>query len=210
MPNPSSIQRILSRDILKQFLPNHESIRAFEQALQNIDSMLPTTIEEVGNVASAASVMVAAVAAELQEVADRLAELSTAPALVLGTLAPQNADAVDIDGGSIDGATIGAEVAAPATVTTLIAGPTTVTGNLGVSGSIVGNSVGAVTTVVAGTGFGCNGKAAQTAVASGGSVATTGATNTTPYGYTTAAQANDIITKLNTVIAALVANGILS
>lgn len=205
-----STQRILSRDILKQFLPNHEAIRAFEQALQNIDTTLPTTIEEVANVAATASAEVAMVAAQLQEAADELALIAAAPAAVLGTMAPQNADAVDIDGGSIDGTPIGATAASTGNFSTLVAGPTTVTSNLGVAGSINGNSVGAVTFVVAGGGFGCNGKSAQSSVASGGAVSTTGATNTTPFGYTTAAQANDIVTKLNTVIAALVANGILS
>jgi hypothetical protein len=58
--------------------------------------------------------------------------------------------------------------------------------------------------------FGCNTKSAQSAYASGGSVVTTGATNAAPYGYTTAAQANAIVTLLNNIQAALVANGIMS
>lgn len=58
--------------------------------------------------------------------------------------------------------------------------------------------------------FGCNGKPSQGAVASGGAVSGTGATNVSPYGFSTAAQANDIITKLNTIQAALIANGIMS
>lgn len=204
-----STQRILSRDILKQFLPNHEAIRAFEQALQNIDSTLPTTIDEVGNVAATASAAVAMVSAQLQEVADELAMIAAAPAIVLGTLAAQNADAVDIDGGSIDGTTIGGVVAAPGSFSTLVAGPTTVA-SLAATGSINGNSVGAVTSVVAGGAFGCNGQPAQTSVAAGALVSTTGATSTTPFGYTTAAQANDIVTKINTILTALKANGILS
>jgi len=60
------------------------------------------------------------------------------------------------------------------------------------------------------TGFGCNGKSAQTAYASGGAVASTSSTNSTPYGFTTAAQANGIVTLLNNIQAALVANGIMS
>jgi hypothetical protein len=59
-------------------------------------------------------------------------------------------------------------------------------------------------------GFGCNGRLAQPSVPSGGPVATTAATNAAPYGFATAAQADDIVTKLNTVIATLVANGIQS
>lgn len=58
--------------------------------------------------------------------------------------------------------------------------------------------------------FGANGAAAQTAYASGGAVATTAATNIAPYGYTTAAQANAIITLLNNIQTALVNAGIMS
>lgn len=56
---------------------------------------------------------------------------------------------------------------------------------------------GKFTSVQATNGFGCNGKAPQTAVASGGTLAGT-ATNT------------DIINKVNLIINALVANGVLS
>lgn len=64
--------------------------------------------------------------------------------------------------------------------------------------------------LVATTGFACNGKTAQTAYASGGFVVTTGSTNVAPYGFTTAAQADDIVTKLNNVITALENNGTMS
>ena len=40
-------------------------------------------------------------------------------------------------------------------------------------------------------------------------VSTTGATQTTPFGYTTAAQANDIVTLVNELRAALVALGLI-
>lgn len=62
----------------------------------------------------------------------------------------------------------------------------------------------------ANTTFGCNGKTAQSAFASGGAVATTGSTQTTPYGFTTSTQADGIVTLLNNIRAALVANGIMS
>lgn len=64
--------------------------------------------------------------------------------------------------------------------------------------------------LTAATKFGCNGSAPQGAVASGGAVAATGATNVSPFGYTTAAQANGIVTLLNNIRTALVANGIMS
>jgi hypothetical protein len=63
--------------------------------------------------------------------------------------------------------------------------------------------------LVAFTGFGCNSKSAQTAYASGGSVSTTGSALVS-YGYTTAAQADGIVTLVNNIRAALVANGIMS
>ena len=58
-------------------------------------------------------------------------------------------------------------------------------------------------------GFGCNSKSAQTAAAVGAAVVGTAATNAAPWGYATQAQADDIVTRLNTIRAALVANGIL-
>lgn len=63
--------------------------------------------------------------------------------------------------------------------------------------------------LVAPAAFGCNGKTAQTAYASGGTVSGS-ATQTTPWGYPSAAEANAIVTILNNVVAALVANGIMS
>ncbi len=50
---------------------------------------------------------------------------------------------------------------------------------------------------------------AQRAGAAQAAVATTGSTTSTPYGYTTAAQADAIVTLLNELRAALVANGLI-
>lgn len=71
----------------------------------------------------------------------------------------------------------------------------------------INGGTGAVT--IAGA-FGCNAAAAQAAAASGGAAAATAATNVAPFGYTTAAQADRIVALLNTIRAALVANGIMS
>jgi hypothetical protein len=65
------------------------------------------------------------------------------------------------------------------------------------------------TSLTATTGFGCNGKTAQTAAAIGAAVVGTAATNAAPYGYATAAQADDIVSRINTIRSALIANGIL-
>jgi hypothetical protein len=73
----------------------------------------------------------------------------------------------------------------------------------------VGTSLTVGTTATVTGGFGCNSKTAQTAAAIGAAVVNTAATNATPYGYVTQAQADDIVTRLNTIRAALIANGIL-
>lgn len=49
----------------------------------------------------------------------------------------------------------------------------------------------------------------QRAGAAQAAVATTGASNSTPYGYTTAAQADAVVSLLNEIRAALVAAGII-
>ncbi len=51
---------------------------------------------------------------------------------------------------------------------------------------------------------------AQRSGAAQAAVATTAATNTTPYGYTTAAQADAIVTLVNEMRAALVAKGLIA
>jgi hypothetical protein len=185
----------LNRNQLADVFREHDTLRAFEQALYDVDITLPSTIEEANALAGAALAVAQMATAALSALVDSLSMLEGAPAappvaeaddmtprVHLGTMSTQNEDSVAITGGTIDGTAIGQTTAAVARVTDL-----TATGK-----------------------FGCNGKAAQPSVASGGTVATTGATNASPYGFTTAAQANDIVTKLNTVINALVANGTLS
>lgn len=78
-------------------------------------------------------------------------------------------------------------------------GAHTFTQSVTFSGSIDGNGA-----------FGCNGATPQTSATAGAAVATTASTQTTPYGYTTQAQADDIVTRLNEIRAALVANGIMT
>lgn len=59
-------------------------------------------------------------------------------------------------------------------------------------------------------GFGCNGTTPQGAYPTGAAVSATGATNVAPYGYTTAAQADDLVSRVNDILAALKANGIMA
>lgn len=70
-----------------------------------------------------------------------------------------------------------------------------------------GKLAGTYTSLQANSGFGCNGKLAQSKYSSGGTVVTTAPTLAS-YGYTQA-QAADIITKLNNVITALTNCGIM-
>lgn len=75
------------------------------------------------------------------------------------------------------------------------------------AGTTLTFSVGTDLTVVAK--FGCNGATPQAAAAIGAAVTNTPATTSTPYGYATQAQADDIVARINTIRAALIANGIL-
>lgn len=76
------------------------------------------------------------------------------------------------------------------------------------AGTTLTFSVGTDLTVVAK--FGCNGATPQAAASIGAAVTNTPATTSTPYGYATQAQADDIVARINTIRAALVANGILA
>lgn len=48
----------------------------------------------------------------------------------------------------------------------------------------------------------------QRASANQAAVGTTGATNSSPYGFTTAAQANDLVSRVNEIVATLTALGL--
>jgi hypothetical protein len=87
------------------------------------------------------------------------------------------------------------------TAATVLAGVT--------AGAVGATSLTTTAEATVGTGFGCNGKTAQTAAAVGAAVVTTAATNVVPYGYATQAQADDIVTRINTIRSALIAMGIL-
>jgi len=186
--------RPLSRDQIAEVFKSPQAIKQFER-LQQTTFATPTTIEEVSFAAGSAATDANQALGLVQQLQDEVDALLAQPVGSFGDLALQNSDSVDITGGAINGTPIGQNVTAAGSFATLTAsgatlGPTTVTGAATVTGP-----------------FGCNGKPPQSA-APIATVATTGATNTTPFGYTTAGQANDIVTKLNLIIAALKANGI--
>lgn len=78
--------------------------------------------------------------------------------------------------------------------------------NVSISGGVIAN----LSSLQAAGTFACNNQAAQASYASGGAASATPSTNTAPWGYTTAAQADGIVTLLNNIRTALVNNGIMS
>jgi hypothetical protein len=378
----------LSREQLSKFLPDHQSIRKFEQLMLEVGENIPTSVEQANNNANTAIAMAGAALAALSEAINALEQVVAqpvpqapldqedyvplkevsfdpedyAPVVYVGTLGLQNADEVEITGGSISGVTLsatsgafstisvtgqitstlatgtppfviasttkvnnlnadlldGTDWTAPGTIGGVTPGSATFTsitatstvtlspananvtasptgtGTVTISPAVAGNmdnmAIGATTarsgrmtnlrltdtaggastkslffdvsnnyalgigptstegyveyhsgtanTAVFGhrfnvngterfridgtglakvtgslqstTGFGCNGTTPQTAVASGGAVVTTAATNVSPFGYTTAAQADRIVALLNTIRTALVNNGIMT
>lgn len=115
----------LPRNLLSKIAQgNHESIVALERVFGDVGSVLPTTIEEA---AAQANQAIAMAAQALSMVSELLAALEavemapvrepiqlpddTSPSVQIGSIASQNADYVDIDGGSIDGTPIGINAA---------------------------------------------------------------------------------------------------
>lgn len=104
----------LDRATLARFLPDHQSIVAFEQLLTAMSASPASTIEEANNnavtamtFAQQALVSLAYLASELEQQQSAPAPLpqpeleDMAPRQQFGTIAPQDSDAVDITGGTI-------------------------------------------------------------------------------------------------------------
>lgn len=105
---------MLDRQILSRLLQgNQQAIFAFERVLGDVDGVLPSTIEEANALAGQALAVAQGALASLAVLAEALALLEgapvaleqiesddTAPRAHLGTLASQNADAVEITGGT--------------------------------------------------------------------------------------------------------------
>lgn len=122
----------LTREQLAKFLPDHQTIRAFEQLFNDVDVTIPDANEEANN---NAGIALAVANAALAEVANIISKLQLAlnapvaqpaafpddlvPRLEIGTIASQNADAVSITGGAIDGITFGATTPGPAAFTSI-------------------------------------------------------------------------------------------
>lgn len=105
----------LNRNQLGRFLPNHESVKAFEQALDNAGHLLPDAVDAAGNDGESALASVRAAFSLLMNIVAELDVVLNAPARIpavedddskprqyVGTLGAQNHDDVDIEGGTID------------------------------------------------------------------------------------------------------------
>lgn len=124
----------LDRRTLAQFLPNREAIAAFEKMFKAVGTTLPSTIEEANALAGSALTVAQAALSALAVLADSLARMETAPAVQpsndqddttprahLGTISAQNADSVEITGGTCDNTPIGATTPSTGKFTNLIA-----------------------------------------------------------------------------------------
>lgn len=111
----------LTREQLAKFLPDPQSIRAFEKLVIDATTTTPENVEAVTNIANSALAMAAAAISQLSELVEALDAALSAPADTpldeqedfipnysgsFGTLAYQNDDEVEIIGGSITGVAI--------------------------------------------------------------------------------------------------------
>lgn len=124
----------LDRSVLSKIAQgNNRAVLALEKMVSMVDGF-PSTIEEANALAGSALAVAQSAVAALAVLADALAQLDGAPALVpqiepddtaprahLGTIAAQNADAVEVTGGAIDNTPIGMTTAAAGKFTTLAA-----------------------------------------------------------------------------------------
>lgn len=111
----------LTREQLSKFLPDHQSIRAFEQLIQQATVTNPGTIEQATTVADSALAMATAAISQLVELVSALDQALNQPVPApvqedepflpnygaqFGTLAYQNADDVEITGGTLTVSTL--------------------------------------------------------------------------------------------------------
>lgn len=125
----------LTRDVLAKIAQgNQRAVIALEQVFSDVGDTFPSTIEEANALAGSALAVAQAATAALSLLAEALARLDVAPAQVppmdaddtaprahLGTISAQNADNVEVTGGTIDNTSIGQTTAAAAKFTTVAA-----------------------------------------------------------------------------------------
>lgn len=131
MPSPLKLDR---RTLAQLLQGNSQAIVAFERLQTDVGDVLPTTIEEAHALAGQALAAAQVAFSMVTLLAESLARLEGAPAVPpqvdpddtaprahLGSIAGQNADQVEITGGTIDGTPIGQTAAAAAKFTTVAA-----------------------------------------------------------------------------------------
>lgn len=102
----------LTRNDLASFLPNERAIRAFEQLLRNINSLLPDDVQTILAGIEEISITSESADARAQMAVDAIARLALIvsglvptdnldPPIQIGTMGEQQADRVNIKGGSI-------------------------------------------------------------------------------------------------------------
>lgn len=125
----------LTRDVLAKIAQgNQRAMLALEQVFSDVGDIFPSTIEEANALAGSALAVAQAATATVSLLAEALARLDAAPVQVphidaddttprahLGTISAQNADTIEITGGTIDGTAIGMSTAAAAKFTTVAA-----------------------------------------------------------------------------------------
>lgn len=93
----------LTRDQLATFLRNSEQIKQFEKLFQTVDTLEPIVGTDFEFAADTAQASANEALALISAFTQALELLALAPRAELGTIAPQNADNVNITGGKISG-----------------------------------------------------------------------------------------------------------
>ena len=137
----------LDRQQLARILQNNaEAIRAFEKVFDSVEST-PTTIEEAAALAGTAAALGNLAISLIASYASLLEQISAAPApipdiavddfspaIALGTISQQNADMVELTGGTIDGTGIGTTTPSTGSFTTVSASGAVKSGVTGTAG----------------------------------------------------------------------------
>jgi hypothetical protein len=119
---PTSRKLNLTRDQLAAFLTDQQQIRQFELLFSTVDQLQVITATDFEFQADNAAAAANEALAQISRLAQSLELLALAPRLEIGTIASQNANAVAITGGVINGTAIGGTTPAAGTFTTLIGG----------------------------------------------------------------------------------------
>jgi hypothetical protein len=124
----------ISREQLQKFLPDFQSIRAFEQLFTQVQTEIPDQTDGANESAATAVALVQSALVSIVELANQLSDLLALPVVEnpqisdeilpkqtewvepddinprpqLGTIASQNAEAIEITGGSISGTSVSA------------------------------------------------------------------------------------------------------